>query len=114
VAQKVRSIDARIILVALGAPKQEYWIQEWLEVCGANVGIGIGSALDIISGDKPRAPKWMRDHGLEWLHRMMLEPRRLGKRYIMDDSPFVALLVMHLLQNRLRTRTARKSSGAGE
>jgi N-acetylglucosaminyldiphosphoundecaprenol N-acetyl-beta-D-mannosaminyltransferase len=87
--EQIKAVNARIILAALGAPKQERWLQAHLDQCGANVGIGVGSAFDIICGDKPRAPRWMRDNGLEWLHRMMLEPKRLGRRYLIEDSPFV-------------------------
>lgn len=94
VVKSIRSLDTKIVLVALGAPRQDSWIQQHLEACGANVGIGIGSALDMISGDKRRAPGWMRDHGLEWFYRMLLEPRRLGRRYLIDDSPFLLLLAL--------------------
>ena len=104
--EAIRSVDARIVLVALGAPKQERWVRANLERCGANVGIGIGSAFDIISGDKPRAPKLMADHGFEWFHRMLLEPRRMAKRYLIDDSPFLYYLALEILKKRL---TARRS-----
>ena len=86
--QSIRATRASIVLVALGAPRQEHWIQANLDPSGANVGIGVGSAFDIICGDKPRAPQWMQDSGLEWLHRLRLEPRRLGRRYLIEDSPF--------------------------
>ncbi len=99
--ERLRSIDTRIVLVALGAPRQERWIQEYLQACGANVGIGIGSAFDIISGDKPRAPKWMCDHGLEWFYRLMQDPRRLGRRYIIDDSPFLLLLSLEIIRRKM-------------
>ena len=81
IAETIRAMEAGIVLVALGAPRQERWILEYLEPSGANVAIAVGSAFDIICGDKRRAPGWMQRHGLEWLHRMLLEPRRLGKRY---------------------------------
>ena len=102
----VKNVDGKIVLVALGAPRQERWVQANLAACEANVGIGIGSAFDIISGDKPRAPTWMADHGFEWLYRMLLEPRRLGKRYIVDDSPFLFHLGIEIIRKRvLHTRS---------
>ena len=90
----------KIVLVALGAPRQERWVREHMPEIGANVGIGIGSAFDIVSGDQPWAPRWMRDHGLEWLHRMKLDPRRLAKRYLIEDLPFFWYLLVEYLRKR--------------
>jgi N-acetylglucosaminyldiphosphoundecaprenol N-acetyl-beta-D-mannosaminyltransferase len=98
--EQIRAVKAKIVLAALGAPKQERWLKTYMPACGANVGIGCGSALDIICGDMPRAPRWMRDNGLEWFHRMLLEPKRLGRRYLIEDSPFI----LHLLAAWARRR----------
>lgn len=98
IAESIHKSGDRIVLVALGAPRQELWVKEYLAATGANVGIGVGAAFDIISGGKPRAPAWMRRHGLEWLHRMRLEPRRLGRRYLIEDLPFFGVL----LKERIR------------
>lgn len=87
--EQIRGLNAKFILAALGAPKQERWLTAHLRECGALVGIGCGSALDIICGDKPRAPRWMQHAGLEWFHRMLQEPQRLGRRYLIEDSPFL-------------------------
>lgn len=97
----IRELDCAVVLCALGAPRQERWIRDNLEACGCSVGSGIGSAFDIISGDKPRAPAWMRDNGLEWLHRLCQEPRRLFRRYVIEDMPFVLLLAGEILRRRL-------------
>ena len=106
--KQIRALGAGIVLVALGAPRQERWVKKNLEACGANVGIGIGSAFDIISGNKPRAPRWMQDNGLEWFHRMMMEPKRLGKRYLIDDSPFLYHLAIEIVRRKLN-HTGRKA-----
>jgi N-acetylglucosaminyldiphosphoundecaprenol N-acetyl-beta-D-mannosaminyltransferase len=98
--ETIRAVRARIVLVALGAPRQERWIQANLALCEANVGIGVGSAFDIICGDKPRAPQWMQDFGLEWLHRLCLEPRRLARRYLIEDSPFIFYLAAEIARRR--------------
>ncbi|HVN79568.1 MAG TPA: WecB/TagA/CpsF family glycosyltransferase [Terriglobia bacterium] len=97
---QIKAVGARIVLAALGAPRQERWISTYLEDCHASVGIGCGSAFDIISGDQPRAPRWMCDHGLEWMHRLFLDPRRLGRRYLIEDSPFLLLMAMELMHRR--------------
>ncbi len=98
---RIRELDCAVVLCALGAPRQERWVRDNLEACGCSVGSGIGSAFDIISGEKPRAPAWMRDNGLEWLHRLCQEPRRLFRRYIIEDMPFVLILAGELLRRRL-------------
>jgi N-acetylglucosaminyldiphosphoundecaprenol N-acetyl-beta-D-mannosaminyltransferase len=95
-ARKIQSLDCKIVLMALGAPRQERWVREYLPKSGANVGIGIGSAFDIICGDRPRAPQWMQDAGMEWFYRMMQEPRRLGRRYLIDDMRVFGYLAAEL------------------
>jgi N-acetylglucosaminyldiphosphoundecaprenol N-acetyl-beta-D-mannosaminyltransferase len=99
--RQIKTVNAKIVLAALGAPKQERWLKQNMRACGAVVGIGCGSALDIIAGDKPRAPQWMQNNGLEWFHRMLQEPRRLGKRYLVEDSPFVVHLLAEVARQRL-------------
>jgi N-acetylglucosaminyldiphosphoundecaprenol N-acetyl-beta-D-mannosaminyltransferase len=101
VVKCIRANSDKIVLVALGAPRQELWLKENLPATGANVGMGIGSAFDIIGGSRPQAPDWMRRHGLEWLHRMRQEPRRLGRRYLVEDLPFF----WYLLKERVRPST---------
>jgi N-acetylglucosaminyldiphosphoundecaprenol N-acetyl-beta-D-mannosaminyltransferase len=100
--EQIRAVNAKFILAALGAPKQERWLKAHLSECGALVGIGCGSALDIICGDKPRAPRWMQQHGLEWLHRMLQEPQRLGRRYLIEDSPFLLHFLAAFARKQLR------------
>jgi N-acetylglucosaminyldiphosphoundecaprenol N-acetyl-beta-D-mannosaminyltransferase len=97
VVEAVRNCGAKIVLAALGAPRQEKWIHDWLPSSEAAVGIGIGSAFDIISGDRPRAPQWMQDAGLEWFYRMLQEPRRLGRRYLIENLPVLGWLAHELL-----------------
>ena len=76
VAGAVRAAGADVLLVAFGAPVQDFWIARNLERSGARVAIGVGGAFDFISGQAHRAPVWMRDHGLEWLHRLARQPWR--------------------------------------
>ena len=101
---RIRDLEAKIVLVALGAPRQERWISENLEDSGASVGSGIGSAFDILSGDKPRAPNWMADNGLEWLYRMGQDPKRLSRRYLIEDTPFLWHLSKAVLAKRILGR----------
>jgi N-acetylglucosaminyldiphosphoundecaprenol N-acetyl-beta-D-mannosaminyltransferase len=108
IVKRIRASGDRIVLVALGAPQQEFWVRDHLAATGANVGIGVGAAFDIISGRKPRAPAWMQRCGLEWLHRLKLEPVRLGRRYLIDDMPFVAVLLKEVLRKAVTGHEQRK------
>lgn len=101
VVRDVKECGAELLLVALGAPRQERWVHDNLEETGALVGIGVGSAFDILSGDKPRAPRWMVDSGLEWAYRMAQDPRRLARRYLLEDSPFLGYLAGAVAAQRL-------------
>jgi N-acetylglucosaminyldiphosphoundecaprenol N-acetyl-beta-D-mannosaminyltransferase len=101
VVTAIQGHAAKIVLVALGAPRQERWIRQYLAKSGAYVGIGVGSAFDIISGHKPRAPAFMADNGFEWLHRMVQEPKRLGRRYLIENSPFLMILAREYWSRRI-------------
>jgi N-acetylglucosaminyldiphosphoundecaprenol N-acetyl-beta-D-mannosaminyltransferase len=73
-----------VLLVAFGNPKQDKWIHMHSRELGVPVSIGVGGTLDFISGETKRAPMWMQRSGLEWLYRLLQEPRRLWKRYAVD------------------------------
>lgn len=75
-ADAVRAARTDVLLVAYGAPGQDLWIARNLPQSGARVAIGVGGAFDFISGRARRAPRWMQDRGLEWLHRLIKEPWR--------------------------------------
>jgi N-acetylglucosaminyldiphosphoundecaprenol N-acetyl-beta-D-mannosaminyltransferase len=88
-----------IVLVALGSPKQEWLISKLRRSLPACWFIGVGMSFSFTTGDMPRAPRWMQRSGLEWMHRLVSEPRRLGKRYLWHDAPFgIELLGRSLLQ----------------
>ena len=89
VIDDIRQADPDILLVALGNPKQELWIKTYGDVVGVPVMIGVGASLDFIAGNVKRAPKWMQRTGLEWLGRLVQEPKRLWKRYALDLIKFV-------------------------
>lgn len=73
-----------LLLVGLGAPKQELWVYEHRESLAARVALCIGATIDFLAGERKRAPRWMQRYGLEWLYRALGEPRRLGRRYARD------------------------------
>ncbi len=100
IADCARAVGSEIVLVALGAGLQDRWIHSHASLSAANVFIGIGGALDIISGQITRAPRWMQRNGLEWLFRLSQEPGRLWRRYLLEDAPFVWLMLRQILRNR--------------
>ena len=100
VTADIKASGARIVFVGLGTPKQEQWMDRNRGTLDA-VMLGVGAAFDFIAGQKKQAPKWMQDHGLEWLFRLVTEPKRLWKRYLYSNPRFVALFGTQLLRTKL-------------
>lgn len=82
----------KILIVGLGSPTQEKWINNNYRKLNAEVFWGVGAMFDVISGKLPRAPKWIQDLGLEWLYRLFQEPKRLWKRYLIGNVKFVLMI----------------------
>ena len=93
VIRKIQKAKPDLLVVCLGAPKQEYWIENNLDALTCRVAIGAGSTLDVISGNIRRAPKGMQAVGLEWFFRLAVEPRRLLWRYATCNSFFLYIFV---------------------
>jgi N-acetylglucosaminyldiphosphoundecaprenol N-acetyl-beta-D-mannosaminyltransferase len=96
--------DPDILLVALGSPKQEQVIHALRDHFSRTWMVGVGISLSFVAGEIKRAPIWMRRAGLEWLHRMLQDPRRLAKRYLAHDLPFVLRLFLLAALARIRRR----------
>jgi N-acetylglucosaminyldiphosphoundecaprenol N-acetyl-beta-D-mannosaminyltransferase len=90
IAEQIVAARADVVWVGLGLPKQDEWLYRTAAMFAPAVGLGVGAAFDFIAGTKPRAPKWVQDIGLEWLHRLASEPRRLTRRYATTNTEFVA------------------------
>jgi N-acetylglucosaminyldiphosphoundecaprenol N-acetyl-beta-D-mannosaminyltransferase len=89
---RVADASPDLLIVGLGAPKQELWVDRHRERLRAKVALCAGATIDFIAGEKAQAPVWMRRTGLEWVHRMLSEPRRLTKRYARDAWIFPRLV----------------------
>jgi len=89
VIKRINEINPDILFVALGAPKQELWMYHNLQRLHARVAIGVGGSFDFAAGIIKRAPLWVSRFGLEWLFRLILEPKRLGKRYFVTNIFFL-------------------------
>ena len=81
-----------LVVVGLGAPKQEIWVHQHQHEIPAKAALCVGATIDFLAGEKKRAPVWMQRSGIEWLHRMLSEPKRLVKRYAKDAWVFPQLV----------------------
>jgi N-acetylglucosaminyldiphosphoundecaprenol N-acetyl-beta-D-mannosaminyltransferase len=97
---RIATTRPAFILVALGAPKQELWIRRNLDRLRPSVLVGVGATLDFLAGRVLRAPRWISAAGAEWLFRLALEPRRLARRYLVDDPRFAAIVLRTLREPR--------------
>lgn len=97
IMQMINQSTPDIVWVGLGSPKQERWIASHVDRLTAPVLIGVGAAFDFHTGRKPQAPHWMQRSGLEWLFRLLTEPRRLWKRYLINNPLFVMLILAQSL-----------------
>lgn len=98
ICEKIRRAVPDLILVAFGAPKQELFIH--CARLAPAVSFGIGASLDFIAGKARRAPRWMSERGLEWLYRLLSEPRRLWRRYLLRDPKFALIVWRELIGRR--------------
>lgn len=96
IVEMINNVKPDVVWVGLGMPKQELWIGEHFGMIDAPVMIGVGAAFDFISGKKKRAPKWMQKVGLEWLYRLLQEPKRLWRRNLYHPVFFFKLLLQVL------------------
>lgn len=101
---RINRSGANLVLVSLGCPKQELWMQAHRGRVRA-VMIGVGAAFDYHAGTLVRAPRWMQTRGLEWLYRLWAEPRRLWKRYALTNSLFLLGAARQLFGRKLNRQT---------
>lgn len=91
--EEVRKSGAKLLFVAITSPKKENFINKWRDQLGVDFVMGVGGTFDVVAGKVKRAPMWMQRSGLEWLYRVLQEPRRMWKRYFVTNSKFAWLLL---------------------
>lgn len=96
--EKVNAARPDVLVIGLGAPKQEIWVHAMRTQLNVKVALCVGATIDFLAGEKSRAPLWMRKIGLEWLHRVLSEPRRLLPRYLRDAWVFPGLAIKEWLR----------------
>jgi N-acetylglucosaminyldiphosphoundecaprenol N-acetyl-beta-D-mannosaminyltransferase len=97
ILSRIAACKPDVLVVGLGAPKQELWVHAHRFEIAAPVALCVGATIDFLAGEKQRAPVWMRRCGVEWLHRVISEPRRLAKRYLRDALIFPQLVWRELI-----------------
>ncbi|UUM33083.1 WecB/TagA/CpsF family glycosyltransferase [Vibrio japonicus] len=100
VVEQIRQSGAQLLFVAITSPKKENFINRWRERLGVSFVMGVGGTFDVVAGKVNRAPEWMQRAGLEWLYRVIQEPRRMWKRYLVTNSQFAWLLIKERFQTR--------------
>ena len=93
VVAEIRAARPHLLFVAMGSPAQEFFLADHLDELAVPFSLGVGGSFDHVASHVRRAPRWMQRVGLEWLHRLALEPRRLWRRYLIGNARFALLLL---------------------
>lgn len=96
---KINDSKANLLFVAITSPKKEIFIEKWKKELKINYVMGVGGTFDIVAGKSKRAPKWMQNFGLEWFYRILQEPKRMWKRYLITNSIYFYLLLKEKMRN---------------
>jgi len=99
---RINACRPDLLVIGLGAPKQEIWISQVSDRLQVKVALCLGAVIDYLSGNKRRAPLWMRKLSLEWLYRVLCEPRRLAGRYLHDACIFPQIVLRELFRYKQR------------
>lgn len=108
IVNMINKANPDVLWVGLGCPKQEIWMYEHKDKLNVPVIVGVGAAFDFHAGTKKQAPGWMREHGLEWFFRLITEPRRLWKRYIVGGAVFLYNVAFEILCYRVKCTMLKK------
>ena len=100
VIAKINSMSPDVLIVGFGMPMQEFWIEENFKDLNATLFLPVGALFDYLAGEVYRVPRWMTDHGFEWLGRLVIEPRRLWKRYILGIPLFFFRIMKERSKNK--------------
>lgn len=93
IVERIKNSGAKLLFVAITSPKKENFINRWRDQLGVNFVMGVGGTFDVVAGKVKRAPLWMQRCGLEWFYRVLQEPRRMWKRYLVTNVSFAIMLM---------------------
>jgi len=100
VVEQIRESGARLLFVAITSPKKEKFINRWRDELGVDFVMGVGGTFDVVAGKVKRAPQWVQRAGMEWLFRVLQEPGRMWKRYLVTNSKFAGMLAKAWFQKQ--------------
>jgi N-acetylglucosaminyldiphosphoundecaprenol N-acetyl-beta-D-mannosaminyltransferase len=100
VIEQVRAVQPDLLFLAIPSPRKEFWLAEHLPALGVPFAMGVGGSFDVLAGKVKRAPKWVQRIGCEWVYRLVQEPRRMWKRYLVGNTAFMWLTVKELWRSR--------------
>lgn len=109
IAEDIRNSHADILFVAMTSPKKENFLSKWREHMDVPVCHGVGGSFDVVAGEVKRAPVWMQRSGLEWFYRVLQEPRRMWRRYLVTNSIFILLGTKAIMKARLKGESSCRS-----
>ena len=101
ILQQIAAASPDLLIVGLGCPKQELWLARFANELKCKVAIAAGATIDFLAGKQVRAPRWMQQSNLEWMYRMLRDPRRLANRYWTDAVSFPAIFIRELTSRRV-------------
>ncbi len=102
IVAQIASSGASILFLGFPTPKKEIWLHRYLPELNTPFCMGVGGSFDVIAGNVPRAPGWMQRNGLEWLFRLIQEPKRMWRRYLVGNSKFTLMVLAELTKRRLQ------------
>jgi N-acetylglucosaminyldiphosphoundecaprenol N-acetyl-beta-D-mannosaminyltransferase len=105
VVEDIRAHRPRIVLVGMGTPKQELWVDRYAHRLDGAVVWTVGALFDYVSGRTPRAPRWLADNGLEWIFRLAIDPQRMWRRYLLGNPAFVKRVLTEARHQRTQAST---------
>lgn len=100
VVEQVHAAQPDLLFVAIPSPRKEFWLAEHLGTLGVPFAMGVGGSFDVLAGKVKRAPKWVQRIGCEWVYRLVQEPRRMWKRYLVGNTAFMWLTIKELWRSR--------------
>lgn len=104
IVKQIRDSNADILFVAVSSPKKEIFLKKYLDALNVPFSMGVGGSFDIVAGLTKRAPIWMQKTGLEWLFRLIQEPKRMWKRYLINNTLFMIMVVNQLVSKVFRKK----------
>ncbi|MGC2620501.1 MAG: WecB/TagA/CpsF family glycosyltransferase [Acidobacteriaceae bacterium] len=114
IRNEINAVAPDILCIAFGAPKQEIWMQENRDKLRVGVILPVGAAFDTQSGLRRRAPKWIQRLGVEWFFRLVMEPRRLWRRYLVGNTQFIVLVLRQWVRQEFARPQRESDATAGQ